>query len=95
MTESEKQKEITEWATRFKVFLKANPDAWRMMRRGQRPAATPAEYDLTTAQEIAWFVYLDSKGMRHRASAWRSALSRGVSVMVPCEDPSVFYLNYY
>lgn len=76
----------------FKVFLKANPNDWRMIRRGSKPINSTA-IDLTKPQEMAWLKYLAAKGMRHRLSAWQFQLSRNTAIMVPCADPAMFDLG--
>lgn len=74
----------------FKTYLKANPDAWRMIR----PPSIRKDGDLNKEQSLAWFRYLKDKGMDRRWVAWRALIAIGKSVMVPCEDPGLFDLAY-
>ena len=74
----------------FKSFLKSNPSLWRMIRPAEKRLAD----DLNEDQSMAWFCYLQDKGMLARYRTWKDIIAIGRSVMVPCECPDVFDLDY-
>ena len=74
----------------FKSFLKTNPTSWRMIR----PASKRVPGDLSEDQSMAWFHYLQDKGMMARYRTWKDLIAIGRSVMVPCERPDTFDLDY-
>src|ERR1017187_4827755 len=74
----------------FKSFLKTNPTSWRMIR----PASKRVPGDLSEDQSMAWFHYLQDKGMMARYRTWKDIIAIGRSVVVPCECPDVFDLDY-
>jgi hypothetical protein len=74
----------------FKSWLKHNPNDWRMIR----PASKRESGDLNEDQSMAWFHYLEDKGMMARYRTWKDIIAIGRFVMVPCECPDVFDLSY-
>lgn len=72
-------------------FYRLYPDEFVMIRAKYE---TPGEKQRGDRARAGWFPYLAARGFDKTLRFFESQLSSGKSVMVVCEDPSRFDLDY-
>ena len=81
------------------AYMRRYPDQWLMIRPDMGspssiPYANSGERERGEEAKRKWFAYLDAKGFRSVAGAWRGMLAAGLSLQVVCDDPADFDVEY-